>query len=52
MGGLIMSLWERIKEAFMEYLERVAKENKEMFGNDTPDCCKMNDQTRNTSFKR
>ena len=47
-----MSLFDRIKEAFMEYLERVAKENKEMFGNETPDCCKMNDQTRNTSLRR
>jgi hypothetical protein len=37
-----MSLWTHIKEAFRDYLERMALKNKELFGDSRPDCCKLN----------
>lgn len=37
-----MILWQCIKEAFENYLNRLEKANKEMFGSGTPDCCKLN----------
>ena len=37
-----MSIWKRIKAAANRYLERMAKSNKEFFGDGRPDCCKLN----------
>lgn len=37
-----MSIWKRIKAAVKLYLERTAKSNKELFGDERPDCCKLN----------
>lgn len=37
-----MTIWKRIKDAFNRYLERLGKENQEMFGNERPDCCTLN----------
>lgn len=33
---------QRIKDAFHRYLKRVEKENKQLFGDGKPDCCKLN----------
>ena len=37
-----MSLWTRIKGFFGDYLDRMASENKKLFGDSRPDCCKLN----------
>lgn len=42
-----MTLWKRIKKAFNNYLEQLSAENKKMFGDGRPDCCKLNEQTKN-----
>lgn len=42
-----MSFWERIKKSFQDYLARMEKSNKEIFGNGTPSCCSMNRDTTN-----
>lgn len=39
-----MSIGERMKIAFRRYLERIAKENKTLFHDGKPDCCKLNRQ--------
>lgn len=41
-GGGVMSIWKRIKNGVSRYLERLAKENQEMFGSGRPDCCALN----------
>lgn len=46
-----MSLWKRIKEAVNRYLERMARENQEMFGDGRPDCCSMNRRKPNQNRK-
>ena len=43
-----MSIEKRIKAAFNRYLERLAKENKELFGDGRPNCCKLNRQKQET----
>lgn len=40
-----MGFIANIKNSFNNYLERVAKENKELFGDGRPDCCSLNRQT-------
>lgn len=35
---------QTIKDAFHRYLKRLEKENRELFGNGKPDCCKLNHQ--------
>lgn len=41
-----MKLWKQIKRSVQNYLERLGKQNQELFGSSTPDCCKLNrDQT-------
>jgi len=37
-----MKLFKKLKEKMNRYLERVAKENEEMFDGGVPDCCKLN----------
>lgn len=37
-----MSIWQKIKQAFRRYLERLEKENRETFGSGRPDCCSLN----------
>lgn len=39
-----MKLWESLKAAVQRYLDRMAKSNRELFGDETPDCCKLNRQ--------
>jgi hypothetical protein len=43
-----MSIWKRIKQSWNKYLERMAQSNKEMFGNERPDCCTINRPRANT----
>lgn len=40
MGGI--SMFKRIKEAINKFLEDLAKENKELYGNGRMDCCNLN----------
>lgn len=40
-----MSLLSAIKKRWNNYLEKLAKANKESFGGDVPDCCKMGRST-------
>ncbi len=42
-----MKLLENLKKAFQNYLNRMAKSNQQLFGNATPDCCKLNRQNNN-----
>lgn len=37
-----MKLFKKLKEKMNRYLERVAKENNELFDGGVPDCCKLN----------
>lgn len=37
-----MSIWNRIKQALNNYLEKLEKANSEMFGGRKPDCCTLN----------
>ncbi len=37
-------MWKRIKRAFHNFLLKLGQENKEMFGDSTPDCCRLNRQ--------
>lgn len=37
-----MKLFKKLKEKMNRYLERVAKENNELFDGGVPDCCKFN----------
>lgn len=46
-----MLLWRNIKEAFRDYLERMASKNKELFGDSRPDCCKLNRKGINKKTK-
>lgn len=39
-----MSFIDKIKSSFNNYLIRVARENKELFGDGRPDCCSLNRQ--------
>lgn len=39
-----MSVIQNIKAAWNRYLERLAKENQELFRDGRPDCCTMNRQ--------
>lgn len=41
-----MSLWNCLKASLDAYLSRLATENKKMFGDSRPDCCKLNAQTK------
>lgn len=41
-GRLCMSLWNAVKRTLDAYLERLASENKKMFGDSRPDCCTLN----------
>ncbi len=42
-----MKLWKNLKKAFQNYLDRMAKSNQQLFGNSTPDCCKLNRENNN-----
>ena len=35
-----------LKQKIKKWLDRVAEENKNQFGNDRPDCCNINNQHR------
>jgi len=37
-----MTILQRIKEAYHNYLLRMEKANREAFGGERPDCCKLN----------
>jgi hypothetical protein len=37
-----MGLWKRMKKAVNRFLEDLAKENKESFGEGKLDCCQLN----------
>jgi len=37
-----MKLLDRIKKAYQNYVIRMEKANKEAFGGERPDCCKLN----------
>lgn len=37
-----MSIWKQVKDAFHRYLDRLGKENEELFGSGRPDCCALN----------
>lgn len=37
-----MKLFDNIKKKWQNYLKKMAKENKEAFGNERLDCCSMN----------
>ncbi|NLE24029.1 MAG: hypothetical protein GX625_01600 [Clostridiaceae bacterium] len=41
-----MAFWDRIKKAFKDYLENMAKENEKAFGNSKLDCCQLNNKKR------
>ncbi len=36
----------KIKDSFMNYLERMEKVNKNLYGNGKPDCCNLNSNFR------
>lgn len=40
-----MSAISKIKDSWQEFIKRSGEANREMFGDNTPDCCKMNNQT-------
>lgn len=44
-GGIIML--EKIKIKITNFLEKIAKENKNSFGDEKLDCCKLNKTKRN-----
>lgn len=44
-----MSLRTRIRKSWNSYLERLAKENKQMFPDGKPSCCSMNRQPLSSS---
>ncbi len=37
-----MLLLKRLREKWNHYLERLSNANKATFGDETPDCCKLN----------
>jgi len=43
----MMKLWNHIKKSFQNYLTRLEKENKELFGNERPNCCTLNRREEN-----
>ncbi len=47
-----MNLWKRIKKSFQEYLNRLGKENQNLFGDSKPDCCSLNRKSNEESKKR
>jgi len=44
-------MFNKIKQSFKEYLDRMAKVNKEEFGGTTLDCCKLNKKPDNKNNK-
>lgn len=44
----MMKLWDRIKKSYQNYLARLEKENKELFGSGKPDCCTLNRRQENS----
>lgn len=34
-------MFQKLKDAWTRYLARLAKDNQELFGNETPSCCKV-----------
>jgi hypothetical protein len=34
-----VSLWEKIKRSWSEFLEKLARTNRETYGSGKPDCC-------------
>lgn len=41
-----MKIFENIKNRWQRFLKNLAKENKESFGNERLDCCKMNQKSK------
>ncbi len=41
-----MSLWVRIKKAWQDFLEKMAKDNEKAFGNGRLDCCQLNSKQK------
>lgn len=37
-----MKLFDKIKKTISNYLDKIGKSNSELFGNEKPDCCKLN----------
>lgn len=44
-------MFNKIKQSFKDYLNRMAKINKEEFGGNTLDCCKLNKRPVNKNNK-
>lgn len=40
-----MSIINKLKSSVNSFLSTLAKDNKELFGDGTPDCCKLNQQS-------
>jgi len=37
-----LKLWQNLKKAYQNWLSKMEKSNRETFGGETPDCCKLN----------
>jgi hypothetical protein len=44
-----LKLWENIKKAFNNWCAKMEKSNRETFGGETPDCCKLNQKRSDKS---
>lgn len=44
-------MFKKIKRAITKYLEALAKENKELYGNGRMDCCNLNKTNDKSSSK-
>jgi len=47
-----MPVIEKIKASVNNYLKHLAAANKSEFGNEVPDCCKVNRSQNKTSIKK
>lgn len=43
---MLMAPFQKLNEAFQNYLKRMEKENRELFGGEKPSCCKLNQKQK------